>query len=332
MSLLECLPAELRGMIIDECSPRDLLALIAASPIYLGDFTYGRTRILNKRIYEMISQPSHSSVDVALGIVKLCAQRKELAQLHPQKRGQVLVDNLRNTIEGDRRPERSILESLPFLAKVLDVQDEARRLGSWLERNSPPIIQRFGSRRRLDPSVEGMPRDEDLRAVLIFEIYSLSLTISDGDAIIKLRTFWHPYFIGLNRLRAAEWHRQLFTVFHQVLDEHKRIVREVVRDLQLLENLPTTNHPTHVAQRQLLDQRSEYCYCRYMTSLGISPLNRLLDMTQEERNEFTVERFSWLRSKLKGMAWRATPLGLSPFYDIYSWRAWTRRISLGSRF
>lgn len=337
MSRLESLPLELREMIIDECSPRDLLALISASPAYLRDFSKGRTRILNKYIDPMIMGRSHHPIDLALSIAKVQAARKQLAGHDPRMRSQVLVDYLRDALEGDpdRRSRSLLLERLPLLIHVHELRDEARRLALRLEPEVLSTIQSLGSSRHHPPHPI-LRRWEDLgveKGVLIFEMYCLSLDISDGEVAREVSTYWYPHF----RVRHGAWarpnHDLFYVVFNQVLQEHMRIVREVARDLHITvipdieTDTPATNEEDKQAQTkeestgmarrssqiQLLDKRSvmgEYSYCRYLTSLGMGLMNQLEEMTPEEQRDYTLAMFSWVCEMRKGLAWRAAPSGL----------------------
>ncbi|KAI1414051.1 hypothetical protein F5Y13DRAFT_197987 [Hypoxylon sp. FL1857] len=346
MSRLELLPQELRDMIIQESFPRDILALISASPTYLQDFQHGRARILRK----YINMQADHHVDIALGIVNLRAHRRQLAEYDYRTRGQVLVDYLRDGIEGgyDKRPLGPLRGNLPFIAQVLELQDEARRLASRLALNVLPMIQTLESSRLTNinhQSPEQAPWDEAHRVergVLIFEMYCLSLTVSDGDLTPEVSRYWRPFFTKRLGIWASASHDEFFATYHCVLEEHKRIVREVARDLGVAET-PTTEWGATAANTELwearmrdgpwdgagrpaqirfLDKRTgidEYSYCRYLASLGIGLMNRLAEMTQKERNDYTLVHFSHFCEVQVEVAWRAAPMGLSAFMSLNKW-------------
>ncbi|KAI1137198.1 hypothetical protein F5Y05DRAFT_81111 [Hypoxylon sp. FL0543] len=340
MCLLEALPSEVREMIIDKCSPRTLLVLISASPTYLGNFVYGRTRILNKRIDAILRQPSHSPIDVALGIVRLRVQWSRMGQDEFLARGQAFFNTLQDAVEGDmsRRPDRQMLQSLPFLARVAELQDAARVLAPRIKSEVLNMMQTLDSSRAApNPPAPQMSLDEDLtveRGVLIYELYCRSLTVTDGLAVPEISTFWRPFFMNRIRRRGAGWHDQLFTVYHQVLAEHRRIVREVAQDLHVtvVPAFEQVRAPERAevrwdaggwdSQIRRLDRRTandEYFYCKFLGSLGMGLVNRLAEMTQEARNEYTLVQFSWFNQAHSKTVWRAAPLGLSAFIHLNSW-------------
>ncbi|OTA64004.1 hypothetical protein K449DRAFT_21044 [Hypoxylon sp. EC38] len=341
MSRLEALPVELQRMIINECSPRDLLALISASPTYLRDFNKGRTRILAKYIYPTITERSHHPIDVALGLAKVHAKRKHLVEHDPRTRGQLLVDYLRDALESDpdSRIRSPLQEGLSFFVHVQELREEARRLAPRLEPGVLSTIWSLESSRFRPTHPVLWPR-EDLRVergVLMFEMYCLSLDISDGYIAPEISRFWRPHFGAHLGSRSHPNHDLFYAVFTQIVREHRKIVREVAYDLHITEfpdfetSTTTTNEEAKEAQTkeqpaslavlssqiQLLDKRTEleeYSYCRYLTTLGIGLMNRLKAMTREERRDYTLTKFSWFREMQRGLAWRASPLRLLFIY------------------
>ncbi|KAI1406249.1 hypothetical protein F4819DRAFT_481720 [Hypoxylon fuscum] len=242
---MEQLPYEIREMILQHCYPREVLALIAASPLYLQQFQGQRTSILRPTLQLIDSTFSTELVrEVSLRIVSLRFRRALLAnsyagmqhQMHPPSSHQP------GSLIFSRSQWR---HHLLFLAHFMELVDEVKYLVPKLT----PYVTATYSDWRVVMILHAMP-EKVLKCLSAIELQCQSILLRNDLARPAGTWYQFAFLPGIDNIQIFD---KLRIGFDCLAREHRLIVEEIARQLRVTAH----REPCSRAMYPLLNSRSK---------------------------------------------------------------------------
>lgn len=324
MSRLETLPFELHIMVLEECTPQALLALISASPVSLYIYSDNRERVLHsiRDVSKLTLEDPAALLAQSIVHLRLYHKRSIGTDLDEQDWWR-FVEPLANVgaIMGgfsgflgpmffDFLAYRKYWDSLAFLAGHMELASRIDRLLARFQPHQPLVFAGLPSR-----SSKRASRALESHQVhfLRFEVYCQSFfhgnrALSDKAAEYRATFFQRAIEVDvLFELHLVAKNKKFRKILDYIFQEHKSVIREVAKDLGSTEYpgpsrtdlaragpFPPQGTSSRHLQILRLDNRrlvEEDGYCRYLMSFGLGLVDRIFQMSKEERCDYTLDEF-----------------------------------------